>query len=338
VHIVWMGLATKILMSIISLLFVAGVSFVLAWWLWHKLLVKRDREHLIHLHHRANFRAFYYLAIESADPSLRFQFLAGKKPLAVVSPPDNMPAVETKTKAPVTKAQASTIASRSVGKPLVPEKALKVGKQAAGKVGVFAGLLGALAGILPGSMGRKLKEQQEAARKVQMDSTKALQAPRDVQLKLDAVQKASQKLGVKVPAAQQPASSSVSVTGADSIPTSNSASSGSPVIPIGGAPHSFNGLYCAQTVDVEPGQTLPVTLRIGTRMRRYPIGSFGYTIRLQVVPAEPLQEKLHISSQRGTVNFAPVAVWRYWLPGFSSLLVALLGLLSLLNLALIIWK
>jgi hypothetical protein len=327
----WFDIDTAIkgLLSFTAFLLVIGVFYLLGWWLWRILRVRQERKHTLNIQHHANFRAFYYLAVESPELGLRFQFLAGDKPLVEV--------VHLTTAAPEEKKAKTPAAKTAQKSPSAIEGAVDSGKEVMVKVGIFANIMGMVASFLPGSLGAKIKERQEQVKQTQQKALATAQAPQDAKRRLDALQSESQKLGVKAPDVKLPAAASPSQGQRASGTPAHSAAleAGSPAQTV--AP-PFEGLYCVQTVDLEPGQTLPIQLKIDALTRRRPVGSFAYTIHLQAMPAESLPEKLPHLSKRGTAHFASVAGWRFWMPGFSALLVFLLGLMSWLYLVAMIWK
>ena len=153
-------LSIKILFSMIVLLLLVTSLALLAGWLGRRLRVHRDREHHLNLHHRANFRAFYYLAVESAEPALHFQFLSGNTPLVEVS---RLVSVAT-VKMPVAPSKGSTPQSVAVNRiqpTAVAGKAMDAGKQVSQKAGALSGLMGAVAAILPGDLGKQIGHAAE---------------------------------------------------------------------------------------------------------------------------------------------------------------------------------
>jgi hypothetical protein len=108
--------------------------------------------------------------------------------------------------------------------------------------------------------------------------------------------------------------------------------------PVNKIQHPFGELYCVQTVELDPNQTLPIKLVISANKRLRPIGSFAYKLHAQVVPLERLQEKIPVLSSSGVVYYAPVAAWRSLLPLFAALFVFLFSLLIWFLLFAMFWQ
>ena len=88
--------------------------------------------------------------------------------------------------------------------------------------------------------------------------------------------------------------------------------------------------YQAQTKEVDPGESILLTLRIDSRKKkRIPEGSYLYTIHSQQISLEPASVQIPPISSRGTVHFKAVPTWRYWLPLIVCGLVVLAAILSL---------
>lgn len=334
-------------LSIFSFALIAGISYLLVSWLWQRLSVRHEREHQINIHHKANFRASYYLAVEAPQqPALRFRFMAGNLPLAEISQPAaanarvvaNSPVKVAAGKPAKTVSAAPATASSHP----IQQQALEGTSKAVAKTGTFANLLGALAGLLPGSLGENARKAQEGVRQGQVKAAKAVQAPKQAQQRITVLQSESQKLGganpagarQAIPSAAKPTSSAVTSHTVD-IQADETISPDTPANPI---QHPFSGLYCVQTFELDPEQTLPLKLMISSATRQPPVGSFPYTLHLQVVPLENLQEKIPVLSRRGTVHYASVAAWRSFIPGFVGLLLFLICFFAWACLLVLIWQ
>ncbi|MGC1375344.1 MAG: hypothetical protein WA821_03920 [Anaerolineales bacterium] len=343
----WLDMAIKVLWSGISFLLIAGICFWLVSALLRRLRVRREREHAISIHHKANFRAFYYLAVEAPpQPALRFRLMAGNLPLVEVSRPaaDVKVVAAPPAKAPKTTGKPAKTASPA-SSPLphpAQQKIAEGGNKAMAKAGSLANMLGALAGLLPGGLGDGVRQQQEEIRQAQVQAASAAQAPQQAKQRVTVIQSESQKLGVKPPAAKQAAASPAASPSPSAVTVSPVVAqveqvAGADAPQVNPVQHPFGEFYCVQTVELDPDQTLPLKLVISPAARQAPVGSFAYTLHLQAVPLEHFQEKIPVLSRRGAVHYAPVAAWRSFMPGFAGVLALLLGLLSWFYLLDLIW-
>jgi hypothetical protein len=206
--------------------------------------------------------------------------------------------------------------------------AAKTGQKATAKVGAVASFLGVLGNLIPGSLGSKLKAQGAAARGVQTDALKTMQAPMQAQRKVEALNRERGKLGGgtdSTPGKVQAPQPAVERQGPETIRTS----SNQPVSKLAGS-FQPTGLYRVQTKEVQPGESLVLTLRVGSKERRYPEGSYRYTLLSQQMPQEGIDSGIPPVKSSGTVHFKHVPLWRYWLPLFGSSVVVVLTLLLLL--------
>lgn len=338
----WANIIIGILLTALLVLVLGVGSILLAVWLGRKLKVEADREHTLKLTNKGNCRSQYQLSIKDTQPELAFTFLNNNIPLATVVEEYNEEEFEETPEYVVEAATAQLVASKSPDKTkgaVKPGDALKTGQSVAAKSGVFASLLGTLGSILPGKLGAGLKAQAGTARNVQANTAKAVQAPQAAQRKADALGQAGGKLGVKTPEkAGQPQSGKNN-------PQPNLAQSPSSALPPQQHPTAarpsmsqpYERSVYVQTATLGPGESLQLTLRIGTNQKRYPTGSFNYAIQSQQVP---LDAGLGIADpvvQNGVVHFEFISTWRYWLPTISSSLVILGALLGIFYGLSLIW-
>lgn len=339
--------------SIVFFTLIAGILFLLVSWMRQRLRVRYEREHQINIHHKANFRSFYYLAVDAPQhPILRFCLMAGGLPLVEVPQPviEEQLAVVSITPpkvAKTTEKPAKTVSHTpaSSSQPIgMGQKVTDSSSQAVAKTGTLANLLGALAGLLPGSLGESVKRRQEEVRQAQVTASKAAHAPKQAQQRMTVLQTESQKLGANSSPAKQPAaipaaakqtSSTIASAVIDTPQVDQSGSADAPVNPL---KHPFPGLYCVQTVELDPEQSLPLKLIISSTNGRPLIGSFAYNIHLQAVPLDHFQEKIPVLFRRGMVHFAPVSNLRSFISSFLSLLAFLLGLVFWFYLLALLWQ
>ncbi|WP_152966318.1 hypothetical protein [Ornatilinea apprima] len=325
----WADILTDIFLTVALLLVVGGCGVLVSVLLRRVLQVKADREHALKLTNQGNCRSHYRLSIVQPHPELAFTFLSNHIPLAPIVEPVALPNAEEVERS---SAQIDpTPAPQAAGKPALPQPpaikpdgALKAGQNVAAKSGVAAGLLGTLGSLLPGKAGAGLKAQAGAARQVQAGASKAVQAPQAMQRKASALGQAGGRLGVQVPA-----------------PAGTSAAQASPAYAVKTsaptAPAAGNKPLVVQTPALEPGESLLLTLRIGKTQKRYPSGSFHYTLESLPVPEDASLVSPDAVSRQGMVYFRPVGAWRYWLPGIASGLMLLGALLGILYGLVFIW-
>ena len=329
------GRVVKILLTIGLLLFGGLGGALITTWFSRKLRVNADKEHSLKLENKGNCRSQYYLSIKKAPTDLKFTFLIDNIPLAPVFKEakrdllkNEKKQIETTTSNPPTYIEAKKSTSNSKVTAVKPDSALKAGKDIGAKSGVLANLLGTLGSILPGSLGENLKKQAGSARNVQAKTAKATQAPQSAQRKMDSLKQSGRKLGVKEseseknlrPMPKPRQKFEANNQNVFSTPAKNVAiKEKAPVEKMG----------FVQTQDIGAGESLLLTLRIGTKKNRYPVGSFSYTLKSQPMPLNQKLGKASLLEKKGLVHFEPIALWRYWLPTFSGLLMTLLILIGI---------
>ena len=349
------GNTVKIALSIVLFLFIGGGSAFLVRWLGRILRVKADREHSLKLVNRGNCHNQYHLSIIEAHPDLRFNFFYEGVPLAPVlenlTEEHKEARKKNKPDAPDKPARAARATQKvqegkSPSAKVNADGAMKAGKSVSEKSGMIANLLGALGNILPGSLGQNLKAQAGVARNVQTKSTKAVQAPQSMRRKIGAVKQSSGKLGVKASQDKEKAISapdmnltrgeqgwvSASETGIKR--NDRDALSALPT-DIMQKKVSVHGLV--QTKDLEPGEILFLTLKVGTKQKRYPVGSLGYTLISQPIPLNKKLGEVPSMQKVGLVNFGSIALWRYWLPTLSGTLIISFAFIGILRGLFFIW-
>ena len=334
------GRVVKTVLTIGLLLFGGLGGVLIITWFSRKLRVVADKEHSLKLVNQGNCCSQYYLSIKKAPSNLNFTFLINNIPLAPVFEESEEEVleneeeyIETTTSNTPTHTEAKKSKDKSKAAAAKPEGALKAGKAAGAKTGVLANLLGTLGSILPGSLGKSLQKQAGVARDVQSKTAKATQAPQSAQRKMDSLKQSGGKLGVKASKSEQNSRpTSRRGTGAEKKfdknerdVVSNPPANNSVVIKRKVAVEKTGFV---QTKDMEPGESLFLTLRIGTQEKRYPAGSFGYTLESQTMPLNRKLGETSPTIKNGLVHFEPIAFWRYWLPTLSRIFVILLILLG----------
>lgn len=335
-------LPLKIFLSVLVFFIVLAGFFLLTFITSRILQVRLDRRHILRIENRGNCRSLYYLDVSSPEPALRFALFAKGVPLVEVrdeeeeSPvfvPEEVVAADSPAPASPPKAAGSTPRPPAVN----TASAVKTGQAAASKAGTVASFLGALAGLLPGSVGAGMRAQASKARSVQTGTQRAIQAPQAVQGQLGAAKKEGGRLVGAKPADTRSGVSRPLSAGQSNRTVSASAGSGASVVSRVYAVSESNSCR-VQSPELGPGQAIDLTLEIGSRAKRYPVGSFAYSVESQQfapdfsdVVAEPVQ-------RGGVIYFKPVSAWRYGLPLFVNILLFLLGAFSLVSITLFIWQ
>ncbi len=316
----WIELVLQLLFSAIGTLLISLTGFLLVLLFWRILRVKADRVHAILLENKGNCRSIYYLEVKSPEPALRFTLLCNKLPLAAVYLPaesddpaeaqstENLPR---QTEQPGNKPASAT----SSGVAAVA----KAGQSVSSVAGKSASVLEQIANFLPGSMGSKLKQQASSSRAVQATSLRTSRAPQTLSRQVSGFQG---KSGGK----QSKSSGKQSDDGGKNVSSSRQ-------LKVGASEES----YFVQTPVIEPGQSLNLSLRVGTRRRHYPRGSFPYTIEALPMTTDFPEAVAIPSVKHGTVHFNPIGTWRYFLPAFSTVTLILMTLTALVFLYRFIW-
>ncbi len=367
------GINITALIQIILKLLLTGMAFLVLsivcaalMILFSRILkVKRDREHVIYLTNRGNFISYFLLSVTSPENNLQFNlslngvplvpvFIAPPAPVAAAQPAVEQPVVEQPRASQPQKPAPATSANSDQKKPAInTDGALKAGQAAAGKVGGMAAFLGTLGDLIPGSLGSSLRTRSAALRATQGNALSTMQAPVSAQHDLDSLKQQSGKLANVKPAAagQMPAKPAVTSQAAQPAaqpPAQNMAAnvsgplqttSGAPVTPPRPVAEKIAapGEYVVQTQPLEPGDSYSLVLRIGPQKKRYPEGTFGYTLKSLQQPVENLTGEPVPVARQGVVNFPHVAAWRYWLVPALNILFFTMLLFASFYLFRIIW-
>lgn len=325
----WIDLALHVLFSAIGTLLISLTGFLLALLFWRILKVRADREHSIVLENKGNCHSIYYLDVKSPEPSLRFTLLFNKLPLAAVYLPDEpdepiefqpQPVENLPRKTGQPEGKPASTPSLSSG----TDSVAKAGQSVASVAGQSSSFLEQIGNLLPGSLGSKFKQQASAGRAVQKSSLSTSRAPQTFQRQVSALQpKGIGKQQQKVAAKQ---SVVVNDDGIAASPTRQSKVS-----------VSAKESYFVQTPAIEPGQSINLSLRVGTQRRYYPKGSFPYTIEALPVNSDFPHAAATPIIKNGIVHFNPVGRWRYFLPAFSTVTFILMAVTALIFLYRFIW-
>ena len=340
-------LLLKIFFSLLAF-FIIGALFSVLIFVSVKLLrVRADRKHTLRIENRGNCRSMYTLSVSSSEPVLRFSLFAQGVPLVEVQDvvadeeefpefvPDVAPSASSLAPAPA-KGPATTTKAASVNM----DSATKAGQSTAAKAGTVASLLGSLGQLLPGPLGAGLRAQSAQARGLQTGTSRAVQAPQVVQGRVGSVQKESGKLvGAKPAASKQTASNPARAAHSQPVTNTSAARTGSGASAAARAQATAaDRSYRVQTPELAPGQSIDLTLQIGTHAKRYPVGSYAYAVQSQQIALDFPDISSEPIERNGVTYFKPVAGWRYWLPGFASILLVLLSVIFLTYFYLLIWQ
>ena len=341
-----LSLYAKVAITALFVFVAIILSILIIRWLVRTLRVEADQLETLKLVNRGNATCQYHLAVESPAPSLKFSLFTDGVPLAPVYEEIQEEVVEENT---VVQEKAKSIpsipaANTSEASATKTEKpnadgALKAGKDVSVKSGVFANLLGTLGSILPGSMGSSVKGAAGQARKVQSTSAKAVQAPKSAQRKMDSLQKSGGRLGVKADAAQdtgvaQPkAGMRQTHSKREQVELSRSTRQVVKTIT-----KTVEKAGFVQTVDLNPGDALFLALEISKQGKRYPTGSFAYSIESQPIPLNRQLGTAPKTLKKRQVHFDAIPAWRYWMPSVSVSLYLVALALSSYYLFLFVWK
>ena len=334
----------KILFSLLALFTLSALFFFLMFFSNRLLRVRADRKHTIRLENRGNCRSMYTLTVSSNEPALRFSLFLKGVPLVEIY--ETTLDVEQSTgfiadapspdsPAPV---PAKGAASGSGAASVNTGSAVKSGQAVAAKAGTVASLLGAIGHLLPGSLGAGLRAQSARAREMQTGTSRAIQAPQAIKGRVNAVQKESGKLAGAKPGTPNSVKSSPAraVQSSQMVISPPSVVTGSRAFTV--AHPATDAAYRAQTPELAPGQSFDLTLQVGTTTKRYPAGSFDYTVLSQQVALDFPDVISDPVRRHAVTHFRRVSPWRYWLPSFVSILLVLISAVSLIYAYMFIWQ
>lgn len=324
----WFLEAFRLILIGIGIFILSIVYILLVVGLYRILQVKIARVHKVNLTNQGNVPSVFQLKIESPDPRLLFRFFYQDVPLIEI------PQILTPEPTPVgfPAPSGSRINTGETGEShpsndtsLNPAQTAVKGREIAGKVGMVASLLGTLGNLIPGSLGNQLRSKGASVRGVQTSTLKTVQEPLRTQQKVTALKKDSSRLTGT--GTHQGTTSNLSPNTEGTGQTPLTTQSG--LVPETARPDQTVGEYRAQTKEVNPGESLALTLCIDSKVKRISEGSYLYIIHSQQVSLEPANVQIPPVTSRGTVHFKQVTTWRYWLPTIVCGLVVVLTFLSL---------
>ncbi len=353
----WFQLALKIALTGGIVLFVIGLCGLIIAGLQRLFRVTVQRVHTLYIKNLGNVASVYHLTAESLEPNLTFQFFQNDIPLTeveialepqVVSMVVQSPMVAPENKKNITTspAPAQNLAAANNPQPKLTVQSAggapgagKAAEKVVAKSGALASLLGTVGGLLPGSLGKSLKEQSAMVRVAQSKTKDVSQKPQEMQRKLDQMQKDSGKLGMKTPNVALPQAGQAAMpeptqtfsTGqvqTTAVPT-GTGNQPQPAVaaPVRSAAAQVKKFYRTSEADSE--ETLQLTLQISSKSRIAPEGSFLYTVKSQQVPLEKFDKEIAPLSRQGIVHFESIGKWHYWLPNLLSFFVVLSGLAAI---------
>lgn len=349
INILELGLFGKIILSAALGFFGLIFSILIILWLVRMMRVEADQIETLKLSNHGNCTCQYQIAVNSPTSNLKFTLYADGVPLAPVFEEIEEDVVEQKAAAnktdqpkPAKTTPATNTSAQQATKTakVDQEGTLKKGQEASAKVGIMANILGIVGSILPGKMGESVKGAAGGARKVQKTSAQVVQAPKSAQRKMDAMKRSGSRLGVKGNAtpdngsgAPQPKPRGRQMNGKReqtefSRPTRDVVKKVKKIVEKVGV---------VQTVDVDPGEVLYLALEISKKGRRYPTGSFSYSIESQPVPLNKRLGEAPAAVKKGQVHFKRIGFWRYWMPSVSVLVYLLLLGLAIYYTYLYLW-
>ncbi len=299
-------LLLNILYSIIGAFLLGGICFLGATRLSRVLRVKADKEQAVSVQNQGNCNNLYYLEVKSPEPLLKFTLLQNKTPLAAVYLPEEPDGSDQSQAEDNQKSGNGQPVNGVASKASAAENSLNHSGQAVSSAaGKAASLLEQIGNFLPGSLGKALKEHSATARGVQVKALRISRAPQKMKRQVTGFRRGT-KSKPGAPSGQ---------------------------LEVGPA----EGSYFVQTPVVKPGESLHLSLRVGSNRRRYPQGSFPYTIEALPVPEGFPDQAAATEVQAGTITFNPVGSWRYLLPAFITILLVLVALIALVFLFRFIW-
>lgn len=305
---------------------------------------KLKKEHSITLVNQGNVPSVYHLLADSVEPRLKFRFTQNNIPLPIVAvqvkPPveNNRPSLMNPTAGQVSAGDSP------INKPNPVQSNMKTGSVLAGtgkasekvvaKTGAAASLMGMLGSILPGSLGKSLKEQSTAVRGVQSKTKKVMEQPQGIQRKMDQVQKDSGKLGVKSSMPQLQPEKQVFV------PEIEKVDSNKPAALIQTTPAQSSTVQTVNyscTPAMDPGDMFTMTLRINGKKRIPTENSYLYTIKSLQVPLDKFDKEISPVTKQGIVHFDHFSKWHYRFHDLLSVLLVLGGILAIVYSISLIW-
>jgi len=338
-------LTLKIVLSVLIFLAIGCLCGLIVILIRRRLVKEIKQDSQIMLKNLGNVPSVFHLTVESLESLLHFTFLQDGIPLPEIVEVLEVPSAPEIVPSPIDSSSISEGKRVTAENKNVPAKidkktpaAVKVDNKAAdnaiAKTGALSSLLGVVGSILPGSLGKSLKEKGLAVRDVQTKTKDATEKPKELQRKMDAVQKDSGKLGVKT-SSSRPQTPGTTVTSEKNQPVSKQQTLQSGSKSYSKSTTQTLKYFC--TNEVNPGESLSLSLRIGTRNYRIPNGTSLYTIHSQQVPSGNFDKEIPIVTKQGFVSFSPVSKWHYWYAWILAALLVVAGVAAEIYFISLLW-
>lgn len=328
-------LVLKIILTVIISVVGLGLSTLLAVLLKRVLTKKMQKVHSVTLENQGNIASTYRVTVTSSEPALKFTVLTNGIPLPVEI--ERTPVQSNYNPPPVTapaglpekaNRQAGTLVASSGQKAEVSRVVAEQGKKAdkvVAKTGAIASLMGMVGGLIPGSVGKSLKEKSASVRDVQTKSKDALEKPKELQRRTAEVQKSTTKLGVKSAAETKPGGpvfQSTRETASLEVPST---------VPTPAITAEYKEERFYRTGVVEPGQAINLTIQISSKSKKYSEASYPYTFSSrQEAVADDVVKNIPAATRKGVVHFQGISKFRHGYPIICSILFEASALMVIL--------
>ena len=325
----------KIILTVIISIVGLGLSTLLAVLLKRVLTKKKQKVHTIRLENQGNIASTYRVTVTSSEPALKFAVLTNGIPLPVETertpvqnnynpPPAPVPAGFNNQANLQVEAQVASSGQKTDKSQFLAQQGKKAEKVVA-KTGGIASLLGMIGGLIPGSVGKSLKEKSASVRDVQTKSKDALEKPKEIQRRTEEVKKSTSQLGVKSAAETKPRDivyQSTQETGPLQAPST-------PLSPTIAPTYNEERFY--RTGVVEPGQALNLVVQISSKSRKYTEASYPYTFSSQQeAVADDVTKNIPAVTKKGVVHFQGISKFRYLYPFICGILFEVSALMVIL--------
>jgi hypothetical protein len=339
-------LVFNIALSLFIFLAIGCLCGLLAIFIRRRFIKKVQQEIPINLNNLGNVPSVFHLTAESLEPLLQFKFLQNGLPIPEVIETVEIPQISTLDQGSIKSLNStdttvvptknkSVPAQASKQPPAAVKTANKAADKTIAKAGALSGLLGVVGGLLPGSLGKSIKEKGLAVRDVQTKTKEATEKPAEMQRKLDEVQKNSNKLGVSTQGKQaQSSNNSISTDNSNQPGANSQVSKTEQKISV---PTRTQTLKYFCTNEIYPGESLKLTLYIGTKKYRVPKGSFFYKVHSQQVPTGNFDNVITVVTKQGFVSFSPISKWYIFYTALLSALLVAASSLAIIYFVILLW-
>jgi hypothetical protein len=318
----WFSLALKVLFTGFVFLVISGISGFVIVVLKRKAGTSLVREHTLKLQNLGNTPSVFRLSVASPHPGIKFQFNMNQVPMPEVPQPELTLPAATHTsdfsRSPGDALHKGTPASQTI------KDAGKTSKAMIGKTGQAATFLGTLGSLIPGSMGKKLKEQGNAARNAQISTAEMIRKPEEALRKTESLNKGVSQAGARG-----------KMPGEKSLMVHEAVIEQQAMVSPAGMGHQ--SIYQVQTPEIDPGEMLVLALRITGKDKRLTGNSSLYNIISHQIPLVKTEKEIPGVSKFGSVQFKRAKAWRYWVPNVIGGLVGAAALLSFIYISTLLW-